>query len=277
MFRIGNWLMMFIGAIFVISIASPALARVSPWIETSGGAFRLIAGGEMDKAILAGVEIELDEGWKTYWRSPGDSGIPPEFNFSGSLNIEKVELLWPAPKRFNDSSGDSVGYKTNVLFPLRIIPLDADKPVQLMISAFYGVCSDICVPVQISDSLRIPVSRDRDGWDAKRISKALKQIPGAHNASLHISGFEIGFDDQGKKFLEITVNRTNQSTELEMFLEPPGELYLDHPVLVTSQDQAAVFRIDLENVDMDDLDNKESWKVTLVSDDFLVEQDVQLQ
>ena len=62
------------------------------------------------------------QGWKTYWRMPGDAGIPPQFDWSGSQNVKSVEVLWPAPQRFIDSGGETVGYKDRVVFPLRIVP-----------------------------------------------------------------------------------------------------------------------------------------------------------
>jgi DsbC/DsbD-like thiol-disulfide interchange protein len=93
-----------------------------------------------------GLDIRLDDGWKTYWRMPGDAGIPPQFNWSGSTNVKKVDVLWPAPQRFNDRGGETVGYKNRVVFPLRIEPIDAAADVKLELSLFFGVCEDVCIP-----------------------------------------------------------------------------------------------------------------------------------
>ena len=94
----------------------------------------------------AGIEIRLAPGWKTYWRYPGDSGIPPRFDFSGSQNVDRVTLQWPAPQRLTDESGISIGYKHDVVFPLDVMPQDATKPVMLALKIDYAMCEKLCVP-----------------------------------------------------------------------------------------------------------------------------------
>ena len=98
------------------------------------------------KIYIGGLEIALDQGWKTYWRLPGDAGIPPQFDWSRSKNLKSVEILWPAPHRFIDAGGEAIGYKDRVVFPLRIMPENPDVPVTLNLSLFFGVCQDICIP-----------------------------------------------------------------------------------------------------------------------------------
>ena len=71
-------------------------------------------GGEAGGARLAAVEIALDRGFKTYWRHPGEAGLPPAFDWSGSANLAAVEVLWPAPRRFQDAGGVSYGYEGGV-------------------------------------------------------------------------------------------------------------------------------------------------------------------
>ena len=95
------------------------------------------------------VSGKLDPGWKTYWRNPGDSGVPPRFDFSKSENIEAVTVLWPAPKKFDDGAGGhSLGYSDQIVLPLRIVAKHADKPVTLRADIDYAVCEKICIPVQ---------------------------------------------------------------------------------------------------------------------------------
>jgi DsbC/DsbD-like thiol-disulfide interchange protein len=103
----------------------------------------------------AGVELKLAPGWKTYWRYPGDSGVPPRFEFEQSENVKSVTVLWPAPLRFSDSEGATIGYKTNVVFPLRIEPKDASKPVTLKLKLDYAVCERLCVPVDAKAELAL--------------------------------------------------------------------------------------------------------------------------
>jgi DsbC/DsbD-like thiol-disulfide interchange protein len=136
---------------------APARADdASPWSEDIRSAIRLIAGSNQGAAPLrAGVEIKLQPGWKTYWRYPGDSGVPPRFDFSGSDNLKSAKVLYPAPHLFTDESGNSLGYKDSVTFPVQVTPKLAGKPVTLALKLDYAVCEKLCVPAQGSASLTL--------------------------------------------------------------------------------------------------------------------------
>jgi DsbC/DsbD-like thiol-disulfide interchange protein len=119
----------------------------SPWNEDSHSAMRLIAGDHPSGgALRAGIEVRLAGGWKTYWRYPGDSGVPPEFDFSKSENVRSVSLLWPAPHRFTYDGGASIGYKGDVTFPVHVVPDDPARPTLLRLTIAYAVCEKLCVP-----------------------------------------------------------------------------------------------------------------------------------
>jgi DsbC/DsbD-like thiol-disulfide interchange protein len=129
-----------------------AAADVSPWDNDIRSAVRLIGGSAISESgtriLRAGVEIRLQSGWKTYWRYPGDAGVPPAFDFSSSDNVKSATVLWPAPVRFPDGSGNSIGYKGSAIFPLRIVPRDPAKPVKLRLKLDYAVCETLCVPAK---------------------------------------------------------------------------------------------------------------------------------
>src|SRR3974390_586917 len=93
----------------------------SPWQQDAHSAARLLAGSRSGAVLLGGIAFQLKPGWHTYWRTPGDSGVPPRFDFSKSDNVEAVTVLWPAPKKFDDGAGGvSLGYPAQVGLPLRI-------------------------------------------------------------------------------------------------------------------------------------------------------------
>ncbi|GGH11996.1 protein involved in C cytochrome biogenesis [Alsobacter metallidurans] len=136
----------------VACAASPSLAAspgASDWQSGFHASFRLVDGGAGDKPgqRLAGVEIRLDPHFKTYWRMPGDSGLPPSFDWSRSENVRSVEVLWPAPTRFQDAAGSSIGYKDKALLPVRVTLADPAKPAKLDLKLDYAVCEQICIPV----------------------------------------------------------------------------------------------------------------------------------
>src|ERR1700722_7488939 len=142
-------------AAFASSLAIEARAQdASPWQRSGHSAVRLLAGSRSGSVLLGGVAIQLEPGWKTYWRSPGDSGVPPRFDFSKSENIEAVTVLWPAPTKFDDGAGGhSLGYHDQVVLPLRIVAKNADKPVTLRADINYAVCEKICIPVEANAEL----------------------------------------------------------------------------------------------------------------------------
>src|ERR1044072_4146433 len=126
----------------------------SPWQRDAHSAVRLLAGSRSGTGLLGGVAIQLQPGWKTYWRSPGDSGVPPRFDFSKSDNVEAVTIMWPAPLKFDDGAGGhSIGYRDQAGLPLRIVAKAADKPVTLRAEINYAVCEKLCIPVEASDEL----------------------------------------------------------------------------------------------------------------------------
>jgi DsbC/DsbD-like thiol-disulfide interchange protein len=136
--------------------AQAAPAGVSPWSDDHASRARLLGGEVEDGARWAGLEIEMDPGYKTYWRHPGDSGIPAEFDWTGSRNVASVEIAWPAPGRFEDPFGAYYGYLDHVVLPLKVTPEDPTEPAVLSLSLFYGVCKEICIPATAEASLTLP-------------------------------------------------------------------------------------------------------------------------
>jgi DsbC/DsbD-like thiol-disulfide interchange protein len=126
----------------------------SPWQRDGHSAVRLLAGSRSGPVLLGGVAFQLQPGWKTYWRTPGDSGVPPRFDFSKSENVEAVTVLWPAPLKFDDGAGGhSIGYHDQIVLPLRIVAKTADKPVMLRAEINYAVCEKLCIPVEAGAEL----------------------------------------------------------------------------------------------------------------------------
>lgn len=151
----------------------------SAWDAEPHAAARLIAGAALRSAnaawLRAGIEIRLDDGWKTYWRYPGDSGVPPTFDFAGSENIKSVTVLWPAPARFADGAGgQSIGYHGDVVLPLRILASDVTKPAALHVKLGYAVCGALCVPVEAELDLTLSGKR---GAEESALVAAETRVP----------------------------------------------------------------------------------------------------
>jgi DsbC/DsbD-like thiol-disulfide interchange protein len=145
----------FAAALFA-SLAFPEARAddASAWQKDGHSAVRLLAGSRSGAVLLGGIAFQLQPGWKTYWRTPGDSGVPPRFDFSKSDNIEAVTVLWPAPTKFDDGAGGhSLGYHNQIVLPLRIVAKNPDKPVTLRAEINYAVCEKLCIPVDANAEL----------------------------------------------------------------------------------------------------------------------------
>jgi DsbC/DsbD-like thiol-disulfide interchange protein len=208
-----------LGVNLVFLVAAPALAAdSSPWDGNQRAAVRLIAGAQRTDAGAtvhrAGVEIRLAPGWKTYWRYPGDSGIPPRFDFSGSQNVDRVTLRWPAPQRLTDESGTSIGYKRGVVFPLDVMPQNAAQPVVLVVKADYAVCEKICIPAEGKAELNVTGKPGgQEGW--------LKQ-----NEMLVPSAAKIG---EGDKLAVRAVKREDKRILVDVAAPGAVELFAEGP------------------------------------------------
>jgi DsbC/DsbD-like thiol-disulfide interchange protein len=164
-----------------VILCLPAAARTqdaSAWTVQPHTAARLIAGSKSKAAdaeiLRAGVEIRLEPGWKTYWRDPGDSGVPPTFDFSGSENVKSATVEWPAPERFPDGAGgNSIGYLDRVILPLRIAAEDAGKQSSLHLKLGYAICKNLCVPVEVNLKLALT----GDGAEEAALEKAEIRVP----------------------------------------------------------------------------------------------------
>jgi DsbC/DsbD-like thiol-disulfide interchange protein len=124
----------------------------SEWAPSLKSQARLIADGTGQ----AGFQIELAAGANTYWRDPGDAGVPPTFDFSRSTNVASAVVDFPAPERIAESDGsEAFGYERGVVFPIRVKAADPAKPVTLALDANYAVCEKICLPARAAVSLSL--------------------------------------------------------------------------------------------------------------------------
>ena len=183
----------------------------------------LIAAGTEDGSILAGVNIAMEPHIKTYWRMPGDSGLPPVFDWSGSDNLATATILWPLPQRIADPAGTILGYYDNVIFPVKVKAKDAAKPVHLVLKLDYAVCGDLCVPMsgQAELTLSNPKAQQStdSGLDAERVRAFLARVPPV--VPLGATLMSVTPDPSDANALLVTAKR--QLTDL--FLEGPEGWY----------------------------------------------------
>lgn len=228
----------------------------SAWTRGYNSSTRLLAGATdgtpSGRKLLAGIEIRMSEGWKTYWRHPGDDGgMPPSFDWAGSSNLKSARVLYPVPERLKSVGGASIGYAKAVTFPVEMEAVDPAQPVELVLVLEYGICREICVPaeaklqLQVSPTLaamppelaaaigRVPRAAEPTGANGQPSLKA---------ASVVLSGTAPG--------LAFDIATASMGPLVDLFVEAPDGLYL--PMTVKSGPTSAGiqrFRIDLKGVE----------------------------
>ena len=140
-------------------------ARMMPGLKDEGG------------ARVIGIRLSMAPGWKTYWRSPGEAGIPPSFDWSASRNLASAQVFWPRPQVFQSFGMQTIGYADQVVLPIRVTPQDPSAPIEMAGDLQLGVCKDICVLEQVS--LAQTIAPDTPEIGRGQIRRALRLVPPA--------------------------------------------------------------------------------------------------
>jgi DsbC/DsbD-like thiol-disulfide interchange protein len=149
----------------------------SDWANGLKSSARLIAAGPANGLLQAGVEIKLAPGAITYWRNPGDAGLPPIFSFAGSSNLAQAHTSFPAPRRLAEGGGEAFGYDRALILPIDVEAIDPAKPVTIALKLNYAVCEAICVPAEASLRLALPADPAAASPFADVLAKAKALTP----------------------------------------------------------------------------------------------------
>ncbi|HLL29216.1 MAG TPA: protein-disulfide reductase DsbD domain-containing protein [Xanthobacteraceae bacterium] len=228
--------------------APPARALESAWVSGAQADVRLLADHAANASIRAGVEIQLKPGWKTYWRYPGDAGVPPRFDWSGSENLAAAEVKWPTPMRFVDESGSkSIGYHGEVVFPVAIRAADPARPVKLKLKLDFAVCEKLCVPADAELTLEIPATAIAP---LERLDRAGQSLPrraalGENVAGLAVTKVSIERGTTPRAIVEVAAG----GEALDLFAEGPDDRWaLPLPDRIESKDGKARFAFAIDGV-----------------------------
>jgi DsbC/DsbD-like thiol-disulfide interchange protein len=204
----------------------------SAWVKENHSTARLVSGtvsGGGEDQLLAGVQIRLDPGWKTYWRTPGDSGVPPSFDWSGSKNLKEARVLYPAPHRFADASGTAIGYEDEVVFPVKITPERPGEPVEIKLNVDYGLCKTLCIPSQASFSVEL-LPHGAGKGDDPLLSRFVDLVPKPAQAGMLPSLGHIEARLEGPKpEVIIDANFADGAGGTDLFVEAPGGAFVPVP------------------------------------------------
>ena len=173
-----------------------------------------------ENQLYLGLQYKLKEGWKTYWRSPGEGGFPQKIDWSASRNIQNIEILWPTPQEFTILGFKSLGYSNEVIFPLKTTIKKIDEETFIVLDINYLICKDICIPGTAHLELIIPAGEAHITKHSYNIEKSLSLIP---DKKFNISGLR-SFSTkvyQNDDHVSILIKSTSE----DIFKDP--ELFLD--------------------------------------------------
>lgn len=204
-----------------------------------------VTGTGSGPTVPVAVHIKLEKGWHTYWRTPGEAGLAPTFDWTGSENIKETAVKWPAPYRFSTSGLDNFGYVDDVTFPIDITLVDSTKPLPLKLKLDIVVCSDICLPETHNLTLDIPNAPASASNNAHSYHAALKKIPTAESLSLQFTSGYLDFDSTNSNYLTLTAKTAvYPSAHTDIFVENSAGLVFGKPsVSYSTPNQEATFRL----------------------------------
>jgi DsbC/DsbD-like thiol-disulfide interchange protein len=247
-------------------LGAEAQSAASDWMVGNSSRIRLVAGPvQPGGRIIAAVQIELADGWKTYWRNPGEAGgVPPELDWKASGNVAKTDVMYPAPHRLTDANGENIGYKHGVIFPVAVQAADPAKPVTLDLKILFGVCKNICIPEDRHLTLTLDPGAATDPDISALLTGALAAVPAdpAKDAKLpQVKSVKI---EGGAIVIETQFPAGADGADL--FAEPTDTNYVPMAQkLADSGDGIVRFRIDLSKTDDFKTPKGKSLKLTLVS------------
>ena len=224
------WLLSLIAALLLYSAQSLAETPSTGWLSHEDHPpvsvkLELTGHYEAERNLLpALLHVELDEGWKTYWRSPGEGGIPPTFDWSESSNIDDIEWHWPMPSRYSIQGIDTVGYQGSLTFPL-MVQLSPDA-AQAHISGTLTMssCTTVCVltdyPIDLQVELdTLAVDSDR----AFAFNQAMGKVPREYDSN----NVKQAIWSDANQRIQLTIERDSGWQNPQLFIHSNDEALAD--------------------------------------------------
>ncbi len=246
-YRLGQLIKLATGILVSVFLVTNVNAATTDWQDIGGGKARLVAMFDPVTQLISGaIEVKLLPGWKTYWRNPGSSGIPPDFDFAGSNFFKAGEVKFPTPQLLEAGGATFAGYMDHVAFPFEGNLSDLQSGL-IKLVVFLGVCEEICIPA--SASFEIPsgklLTSDAEAYQAIEFAKRSLPTIGVDEARV------LKFDIVEGNNYSVTIGFHDQLVEPILFVEGPENWYLPPAILLENNEKTAVFNLDLSDTPKD--------------------------
>lgn len=221
-------------ALYLLTI-SPAFALEGAWVMRDHVKAKLISGvAEIGTQTRfdAALQIRLSDGWHTYWKHPGDAGLPPRFDWSESRNIKNVAVLFPAPKRHKELDFYTFGYSDEVAFPLTVTLNEPGKMANLNLKLDIMICKEVCIPETLEVALSIPSGTHTLSPQQNLIDLAKQKLPAnANTGRLKIDTVVAGPDG-----LSLGVYGASGVQGLDVIAVLEGQVFSSPPQITADKD-----------------------------------------
>lgn len=199
-------------------------------------------GKTQTKPLDMGLAVDLEQGWYTYWRMPGEAGLAPSFDWSKSENVKDVKVHWPTPKRFSTLDIYSFGYENGFVLPLDVTPEEMSKPVTLALKLDLVICHEICIPATLSVAKSLPAGAVQAAQDNAILKEARERLP----SSIDTDRLALSTAVLGKDAIVVTgFSRDGFGPATDVFVEVPGAMITGKPDIIADGEDAqnAVLKI----------------------------------
>lgn len=265
----------------VLLAAITSLSAAPPPATRPGAEIRLVVAGVVEGRPEVGLEIALEPGWKTYWRTPGDAGIPPAVDWSKSTGVAAFDLRFPAPVRFGEDGAWSIGYTAPVILPIDLKLADPNGTAMLDVDVQIGLCRDICVPV--SARLTAPLSAAQPIDEAARArlveARGRLPVPAVKGVAPWVISLERDRDSiPGALLVKVKMPETDSGEDrCDVLVEgPDGDWALPLPEKIAETPGREIWRFDLDGIPRGAKLEGTELRFTMRADDRVVEQRVTL-
>ncbi len=247
---------------------TPSIAQSasSQWIDLGGGKARLLAQADPATGMIDGVvEFVLDDGWKTYWRDPGSSGIPPTFDFTRSTGFSVGEVKFPTPQWIVLPDAEFAGYRGIVRFPFEA-EMSPISGATLRLSLFAGVCKDICIPAMGDMEILAEALNRSDPQASLAIGQARLSLPVKPDERQTVLSVTVGEDDM------FTARAQTDAADPLLLVETPAGWRMGRPLPQKAENGIVEFRTRMTRLDGAAARDAMVFRVLLIDGDRAVEQ-----
>lgn len=224
------------------------LAKAADVVETQGATLRLIRGTVANGVARLGLEIAMKPGWHTYWRYPGDSGVPPEITLAPSETAHGLTIAYPAPQRFGAPGDETIGYDGDVVLPLSVALSAPSQPTHLAISARLGICHDICLPVDETLTVPIDPTTIAAADDLALLTAAEASVPKPVAAGAPLSVVALQVDTSTMPAIAMLTLHGDDATIRDVFVEGPEGWALPLPKRLSAGPGKSQWRFALDGL-----------------------------